>query len=320
LTDHANPNHTPEGFRKVIDGVVVVGGSEVRLPEGRLTFFGTPDAAQLRLASFPPAAIEGIRDQGGFPVLAYPQDPQYGWQYWSADLNPGGIEILNLFTSLRGSSSADKIRLALYYPFSHYYFMRNISYPAESIARWDELLQSGKTWALIATDAHGGFRLGWLAATVPSYADAFLFAGLGIDKRYAAEPEAAIRKGDFFNCIRGAGEPDSFEFYATFANENFRSGGTAPPGSDLRARVQMGNSTVRLVLKKDGITIKEVTEHSVDVANAEPGVYRVEAYLKGHELLPPNVPWIMSNPIFIGASPKPHATPASSSLRAQALR
>src|SRR4029077_4720321 len=106
--------------------------------------------------------------------------------YWETDLNPGGIEISNLFTSLRCSSILDKICLALYYPFSHYYFLRSVSFPSESIAYWDKFLQARKTWGLVATDAHGGFRIGGWTVNIPSYTEAFSYAGLGIDKRYAA--------------------------------------------------------------------------------------------------------------------------------------
>jgi hypothetical protein len=303
MTDHRDPHLKLAAFRKEIEGVVVVGGSEVRLPEGRLTIFGTEDAPQFHLSSFPPAAMEDIRARGGFPVVAYPDDALFGWHYWGADLNPSGIEILNLFTSLRSSSFLNKVGLALFYPFSHYYFLKSISFPEESIAHWDKFLETSKTWGFVATDAHGGFHLGRFAANLPSYTDSFSFVGLGIDKRYAAEPEMAIRRGDFFNCIRGAGEPDSFQFNATNAHEEFFAGSTAPAGSTLHARVEIENHAVRLVLKKDGATLSEVAGNALDVPSAEPGVYRVEAYLPRHELLPPNVPWIVSNPIFIGTIP-----------------
>src|SRR5271167_1956152 len=126
LTDHGAPNQASSNFRKIVDGVTVVGGSEASLPDGRLTFFGAQEAPGFRLSSFPPEAIDDARDWGAFSVLAYPDDPRYRWRYWSKDLRPGGIEVLNLFTSLRSGSWAEQLQLAMFYPFSHYYFLKRI--------------------------------------------------------------------------------------------------------------------------------------------------------------------------------------------------
>ncbi len=111
---------------------------------------------------------------------------------------PGGIELSNMFTCVRSVSVYGKLALILFYPFSHYYFIKSVSFPAKSFAHWDDLLQRGKIWSLVASNAHGGFHVGkFLTVNVPSYADVFSFAGLGIDKKYAAHPEQAIRNGDF---------------------------------------------------------------------------------------------------------------------------
>ena len=121
---------------------------------------------------------------GRVSCLAYPDDPRYQWRYWNTDLRPGGIEVLNLFTSLRSGSWTDRLLLAMFYPFSHYYFLKRIVVPAESIAHWDALLQRDKIWGFAASDAHGGFHITpWLSIKLPSYADTFSFAGLGIDRQ-----------------------------------------------------------------------------------------------------------------------------------------
>jgi hypothetical protein len=41
----------------------------------------------------------------------------------------------------------------------------------------------------------------------------------------------------------------------------------------------------------------------LEIPSVEAGVYRVEVYLLDHPLLPPEVPWIVSNPIFLGPAP-----------------
>jgi hypothetical protein len=303
LTDHGSPNVASSIFRDTIDGVTIVGGSEATLPDGHFTFFGASQAPGFRVSSFPPDAMQDARDWGAFPVLAYPDDRRYGWHYWNADLHPGGIEILNLFTSLRRTTLAQRLQLALFYPFSHYYFLKTIAFPTESIAHWDEFLQHDRTWGFVASDAHGGFHITkFLPIKLPSYADTFSFVAMGIDKRYDRAPEAAVRKGDFFNCIRGAAEPEKFEFSAQSGAQHFPTGSDAPENSSLHVTAQAENQTIRLVLKKNGAAISEATADHLDLLNAAPGVYRVEAYLLHHPLLRPDVPWIISNPIFVGVS------------------
>jgi hypothetical protein len=236
--------------------------------------------------------------------VSYTEDPLYGWHYWESDLAPGGIEVSNLFSCVRALSVFRKLLLALYYPFSQYYFLKSVAFPAQSFARWDDILERGKTWGLVAADAHGGFHLGkWFSARVPSYYATFSLAGLGIDRKYASQPEVAIRSGDFFNCIRGAGEPLVFDYFATNGASKFTSGSTAPEGSALHARVQTAGQTVQLVLIKDGVIERRVDTDHLDIPSLAAGVYRLEVYLPHHPLLPSNVPWIVSNPIFTGTVP-----------------
>ncbi|MGA7222082.1 MAG: hypothetical protein WBX16_04445 [Candidatus Acidiferrales bacterium] len=329
LTDHGRPNVSSSIFRDKIDGITIVGGSEATLPDGHFTFFGANQAPTFRISSFPPEAMQDARTWGAFPVLAYPDDRRYGWHYWNADLHPGGIEILNLFTSLRRTSFTERLQLALYYPFSRYYFLKALSFPSESIAHWDEFLQHDRTWGFVASDAHGGFHITkFLAIKMPSYTDTFSFVAMGIDRRYSRDPEAAIRKGDFFDCIRGAAEPDKFEFFAQKAAHHFPTGSDAPENSDLHVTAQSNSQAIRLVLKKNGAVISEATVDHLDLTNAPPGVYRVEAYLLHHPLLRADVPWIISNPIFVGVSrdsaqPVPTATQAAHAVlpqRAQAYK
>jgi hypothetical protein len=61
--------------------------------------------------------------------LSYTEDPLYGWHYWESDLAPGGIEVSNLFSCVRALSVFRKLLLALYYPFSQYYFLKSVASP-----------------------------------------------------------------------------------------------------------------------------------------------------------------------------------------------
>jgi hypothetical protein len=307
LTEHGYPNVPATNFQRSIDGVTMIGGSEATLPDGHFTFFGATAAPRFQASSFPPEAMDDARESGAFPVLAYPADYQYGWRYWKTDLHPGGIEILNLFTSLRETSWSSRALLAAYYPFSHYYFLRDITFPAHSMAHWDDFLGRSRVWAFAASDAHGGFRLigKWGAVKFPSYEATFSLAALGVDRRYAGDPMRAIRAGDFFVCVRGAGEPRAFHFGANDRDGRaVHSGELAATGSHLSASVDAAGQAVRATLYKDGSPIRGGDSGSVDLAEAAPGVYRVEFFLTHHPLLRADVPWIVSNPIFVGVEPR----------------
>jgi hypothetical protein len=319
LTEHGYPNARATNLRRTIDGVTMIGGSEATLPDGHFTFFGAGAAPHFEASSFPPEAMDDARESGAFPVLAYPADYQYGWRYWKSDLHPCGIEILNLFTSLRETSWSSRALLAAYYPFSHYYFLRDITFPERSMAHWDDFLQRSRVWAFAASDAHGGFRLigKWGALKFPSYEDTFSLAALGVDRRYADDPMRAIRAGDFFVCVRGAGEPRAFTFSAIEADGHaVHSGEIAATGARLSASVDAAGQPVRAVLYKDGSPVRSVEYGAVDLAEAAPGVYRVEFFLTHHQLLRADVPWIVSNPIFVGAMPREAAPPAAGYGRA----
>ena len=243
---------------------------------------------------------------GAFPVVAYSDDPLYGWRYWETDFAPSGIERSNLFTCVRTLSLLEKLLLVLYYPFSRYYFLKSISFPAKSFARWDDLLQRGETWGLVATDAHGGIHLGKsIVLNVPSYADSFSFTGLGIDRKYASQPDLAIRTGDFFNCIRGAAEPLSFVFLRHITAQYSTAAPALLKIPNCTFKFKLPNQSVHLILRRNGKAVRSVEGGDLDVQGVEPGVYRVEVYLHNHPLLPPDVAWIVSNPIFVESVPSP---------------
>jgi hypothetical protein len=77
---------------------------------------------------------------------------------------------------------------------------------------------------------------------------------------------------------------------------------------------------VRVVLKKDGVAVREVVGEHLDLEDAEAGVYRVEAFLVGHPLLRTDVPWILSNPIFVGVGQDVTPEGRAATIRAQLAR
>ena len=290
LSDHGAPHREASLIGDVIDGVRFIGGSEVGMPEGHLIVSDVDALPDHNLPPFPPDAVEDVREWGGFSVLTYPEDPTHRWLYWDEDFVPNAIEIINVTSYFRASSLSDKLAWAVFSMFNRYYYVSGFDSPAYALERWDELLTRGKVWAFYAANAHGGFPLTeerWI--DIPSYETAFSYAGLGIDRRFESDPMRAIRDGEFFAIVRGAGEPERFEL------ERRNDG--------VHVRVDVDGLETRTVLKRGGNIVSESREPSLVHHDASPGVYRAEVYLTGHPLLPDDVPWILSNPIFVDVEP-----------------
>ena len=303
LTDHGKPHFDASTYRAKPEGVEIVGGSEVAMVDGHLTFFGANRVPLFKLPPHPPDAVADINEWGGYSVIAYPADSDLGWSYWDADFRPSGIEVMNMSSMLRQTSLLRRVLLFLYLPFSKSYFLTILTHPSEALSRWDDLLQRTAVSGFFAVNAHGGFHLARaLDVPVPSYSTLFDSLALGIDRRYQGEPLQAIRQGDFFCFVRAAGEPQSFEFTARADGESYRSGSTLRQEARLRVSVGTIGQKVRIVLKKDGTVVAEALDRPLEYGPAGTGTYRAEVYLVEHPFLSSEVPWILSNPILVQPS------------------
>ncbi|GMR23575.1 MAG: hypothetical protein BMS9Abin37_2017 [Acidobacteriota bacterium] len=297
LSDHGPPHREAallDETDEMIGGVRFIGGSEVRMPEGHLIVSGVDALPDYNLPPFPPDAVADVRTWGGFSVLTYPEDPTHRWRYWGEDFTPDGIEIINVTSYFRASSYWDKLLWAIFSIFNRYYYVSGFESPAYALERWDELLTRGQVWAFYAANAHGGFPLTEeLKLGVPSYRTALSYVGFGIDRKFEGQIERAIRDGQFFSIVRGAGEPSRFEL-------------VRDEDGQVRVSLEVDDAeelSTRIVLKHDGLVAAETEENELFFQATTPGVYRVEVYLEDHALLSSDVPWILSNPIFVNVEP-----------------
>ncbi len=295
MSDHGSP-HEAVTDSTTIHGVRFVGGSEIGLPEGRLIVSSVQSLPRYTLPPFPPDAARDVREWGGMAVLAYPDDPRYRWSYWEDDFLPDGIEVINVTSHLRAASAWRVLTWAGFSLFNRHYYLSGLESPEYALSRWDELLKRGDVVGFYASNAHGGFRLGEsVDIPFPSYRTVLSFVGLGIDARYRDQPERAIRSGDFFSVVRGAGEPERFQFERM-------------PDGRIRVAVEAAEAlSPRVVLKKDGVAVADTGDGSLD-HQPKRGVYRAEVYLEDHPLLAADVPWILSNSIRVDVAP-PATTP-----------
>ncbi len=287
LSDHGAPHPEAATLTRTIDGVRFIGGSEVGIPDGHLIVSDVERLPLYTLPPFPPDALSDVAAWGGISVITYPEDPVHRWGYWEPDLAPGGIEIVNVTSYFRRSSLLKKLSWAVFSPFNRNYYISGFEAPTEALAKWDGLLSQSRVNGFYAANAHGGFPLTEERTIgIPSYRTALGYVGLAVDPRYREAPEEAIRRGEFFSLVRAAGEPERFEFAET--------------ASALVVALETALSDARIDLKRNGEVVASTRESELRVERPEPGVYRVEVYLESHPLLAEDVPWILSNALFVG--------------------
>jgi hypothetical protein len=299
LSDHGAPDSETTIGEETVEGVSLIGGFEVALPDGGLFVSDVDTTPHFRLPPYPPDAIADVRKWGGFGIV---MEGNESWSYWENDFLPDGLEILNVTSQLGSGSALAKLRWAWFSLFNTHYGLSRLVAPTQTLERWDALLERGPVWGVYATNARGSFPLTErTTAPIFSYESAFSYVALGVKRKYGDDPMKAIRRGDFFVVIRGAGEPERFTFRG---GQDARAGSFVPPDTELHVELDAPGLSPRIVLKRDGDTVSETTAGKLDFV-ADSGVYRVEVYLENHPLLANDVPWILSNPIFAGMSYPP---------------
>ena len=292
VTDHNTlAAKAQEGYH---EDLLLIVGTEVSTDTGHILGFGFDPPAY----RFPRRAIEVLRDihdLGGTAVVAHPTSPRdtLAW----ADLStPGawGIEVLNGDTQWRMAGIPRMLLSGLLYPFNPQYALaRLLTRPAAALL-WDELLARRHAPGIVGVDAH---------TRLPSYAAVFgvarnhvvLGAPLtGDGPRDAAAVTGALAAGRTYIGIDGIAPVGGFFFTAERGGRSWTMGDTVAPHPDLalRAGGAAHPDAVYHLLQDGEVTASAAGGLDVEVARA--GVYRVEVMLPGW-----NVPWIMSNPIYV---------------------
>ena len=298
LTDHGTPHPESSLIRETVSGVQFIGGSEVESANGHLIVIAPDTVPLFKLPRAPTEAVRDIKTWDGLSVVTYPEDPEIGWNYWEEGFVPNGLEIMNITSYFRASTWPQRFRWALFLPFNHYYYLKALQPPDYALERWDEFLKRAPVWAFFASNAHGGFALTKnYHLRTPSYTSIFSYVGLGVPRN--ADLEHSIRTGNFFSVVRGAGEPQRFQFGVRTKHGIYSAGSQVEGPASVFVGIEVEELVTLLIIKRNGRVVINTQEHSASIELATPGVYRAEIYLTEHPFLGPRIPWIVSNPIFI---------------------
>lgn len=322
MTDHGDGTRAPDApsYRS---GVLVVDAVELNTTGGHYAAIDLP-ASPYPLAGTPDDVIEDVHRLGGFGIAAHPGSPRssLSWQEWNAPID--GLEWINADSEWRDELRAPIARALLSYPLRAAQSMATLLDRPDSVMRqWDDIAARRRIVALAGADAHA--RLGLRQRSdpdvasfhvpLPGYESSFrAFSNhVMLDAPLAGEAVAdarrvldAIRNGRVYSVIDALASPGSLSFTAVNGAGTATIGGTLPVSGDvaLRASAHAPPGTI-LVLLRNGRRVREATDAALDATvDGGPATYRIEGYVAGGPGTPP-VPWIVSNPIYVGLPPPP---------------
>ena len=296
ITDHNNLDaKSVEGYH---DGVLAIVGTEISTTAGHVLGLGIPDPV-FRFSGDARDALDDVRDLGGYAFAAHPISarPDFAWSGWELP-GPWGLELLNGDSQWRAAGWGRLAKAAALYALNPRYALLGSLTPLDAtLARWDALLARRDAAGIAGADAHSRATLGkGFAPRFPSYQSVFALARnyVLLDKALSGDAAtdsgailAALARGRSYVGLDALAPADGFSFSASAGERRFTMGDTVAPGPD-RVELQVSgrmpaNADVRLL--RDGESAPRV---------AGPGVYRAEVRIPGWD-----VPWILSNPIYV---------------------
>jgi len=294
LTDHGHPNRESFQSQGWKEGVLVLSGTEISSNRGHLVGLGFEKTDQ-NFSHTAEEAVFQLRSQGGFSIIAHPYS-KTSWT-WGTTADYGGIEIISADGILKRNivSSIPYWPTLLFRP--TFFLCKILKRPKKNLRKWDSLCQHHPVYGYYSADAHLLYRLLFSAIRIHIPLSKPLQRDF-VEAKH--QVYGALAKGNFYNAIDAAAQSDGFRFWMESGTQTIPMGSSAliesstilhvvsPPGIKTHIRVV-----------RDGQTFHQSDNESLSCKVDAPGVYRVEAYLRERTPMRQDVPWILSNPIFL---------------------
>lgn len=315
FTDHGDAT-TPAALPTYHSGVLCIDGVEISTSSGHYAAIG------MRPSPYPLAGesrdvVEDVTRLGGFGVAAHPDSPKAAlrWRDWAAPIE--ALEWLNGDSAWRDEPRARLARVLLSYPFRGPEALASmLSRPEAALAHWDALTKQRRVVALAGADAHA--RMGWqgggdpyrggASIEAPSYETVFRAFGIHVQLdrpltgRAATDAmtiRSALAGGHLYSVIDALAAPAVFDFTARSGQFSARSGDELGLGGPVDLEAQVNAPAATLVLLENGHPVAESASPLHYRAAERTAVFRVEVRLPAAPGDVP-VPWIVSNPIYVG--------------------
>ena len=319
LTDHGDgTNPTPPRY---IDDVLILAGVEISTNGGHYIALGMPQSPY-PLGGDAKGVVEDVRRLGGFGVVAHPYSPREALRWQDFTLPVDAIEWINGDSQWRGAGVMPLLSASLHYWLRPVGSLNALLYrPIDTMNMWNAMASNRHVTGLAGLDAHARLATGsgeegyngGLVFRFPWYEDLFQLFGLHVSLERTltmnAETDsraivASLQRGEFYSSVEGQATPAKFEFFGTQTDGTpVKMGDTTPGTQDLDLVANVTAPTGALIrLLQNGTTVAESTNleltHNVNASDSN-AVYRIEVYLSENRVLD-EVPWVVSNPIFVG--------------------
>jgi hypothetical protein len=321
LTDHGDASREPDK-PQYRGGVLTIDAVEISTAGGHVIALGLPKSPY-PLGGEPRDVLEDIARLGGFAVAAHPGSakPELRWTDWNVPVD--GLEWLNADSEWRDESKWLLFRALFTYPVRRAESVATLlDRPTDVLRQWDTLTRERRVVALAGADAHARVGLRTVGEPydnnnsnsihIPAYEDSFRTFSISLPQAMlvgnpladANAVIAAIRAGHVYSTVDAVGGAAAMAF--TAASEGARATGgdelQAASSVMLRAEVQ-APADAQIVLLKNGEPAATGTGAMLEhTTGPERAAYRVEVNLPGAPGQP-TVPWIVSNPIYVGGVP-----------------
>jgi len=247
--------------------------------------------------------VEAGASDGALGIIAHPDEirtaleehPAYPWTDWSVD-GFVGIELWNQMSEWMEKLTRFNKLMMSFSP------RKSMLGPTDRILKkWDELNMVRKAVGLAGVDAHAfPIKVGPLTVEIFPYKVHFRCLRSHLLMPEKMSKDFATAKKQLYDALRDCrlffsnmrwGSADNFEFYAQRDMEKVTCGGTLSSAVDACLNVRLP-SRAQMRLIHNGKEILRTDADSLQFADLQPGIYRVEAWKKGRG-------WIFSNHIRI---------------------
>jgi hypothetical protein len=296
LTDHGRPNRASLDRQGWKNDTLVLAGSELSTNRGHLVGLGFA-APTTQFSQNAEQAAREIEAQGGFSVIAHPFS-KTRWS-WGKEMVYSGLEIIDTDTMIRRNflGALPYLPALLFKP--QLYLLKTLVRPDETLKKWDKLSAEAAVSGYFSTDAHLMYSALFTCLRLHVLLDQPLTRNYETARSQVFD---ALRRGKFYSAVDAARPAGGFRFWAKGEGPRERLDGLIPfnPAAPpvLRAEAPFPFAfEVRLICS--GETIARSAERELAYPAERPGVYRLEVYLKGPSPLSSDIPWIVSNPIYL---------------------
>ncbi|MFO7692557.1 MAG: CehA/McbA family metallohydrolase [Vicinamibacterales bacterium] len=324
LTDHGDGLGPPTPPR-YIGAVLCIEAVEISTSGGHYVALGMAPPPY-PLGGEARDVVDDVKRLGGFGVAAHPDSGkrELRWDDWDAPID--ALEWFNADSQWRDERRWRLLPTILQYPLRPAEAVASLfDRPDDLLHRWDALTARRRVVGLAAADAHARMGLGGktdpydelVYVKAPSYEAMFRAFSLRVELRepFSGDPArdagglvAAIRDGRVYAAFDSVAGPASLAFSAASGGVEARQGDVLAIDGPVRLRAATnGPPETSLRLLRNGEVVSRTRGPALEWTGNRPGAYRIEAYVPGAPGDPP-LPWILSNPVYVGMG-EPAAAP-----------